>query len=402
MKVRARPTAHAGVVLAIVLGALPAATVGLDVAWVVVASGTSVLLLAPLLARRQVRAIESAMLQQQLIIHAGRTSHVKVTLQLSRRARHVLVDVTRTDARPSERERAPRLALASISSSSSSGPAIEIEAPIRLPSRGRTDALALTFESVFPFGLFRAQARLIVPCEVAVLPRVLRRGDRALEALLAEIGSKDDASSARPARRGSGLPAAFRPSRRDDTARDIAWRPSARRLRWISTDRSPVTNDRVAIVLVTGVRAAGLSNARRSSAAFEAAISVCATAVDRLTRAGREVTLRFASTDPDAPASALTRARSGVASRSVRALPHVLALTDVDEGGGESPTLGAGAASRTDAPQLVIVATALPRGANDGDGTTTASAPVLVVDATGHATTIAFAPSRRRLSAIGR
>jgi len=390
MNVRTRPTAHAGVVLAIVLGALPAAMVGLDVAWVVVASGVSALLLAPLLARRQVLAFAWFEPPSQVLLHAGRTAPVAIELGLRHTARHVLVDVTRADASPLERERAPRLALAVVSSARRDS--VRIDVATRVAARGRSGALAATFESVFPFGLFRAEVRLVAATELVVLPRVLRRGDAALERWLSEVTAGDDASSARPLSRSAGLPAAFRPSRLDDTVRDIAWRASARHMRWISIDRTPPSHDRVTVVLVTSVRGAGATSAHRSSAAFEAAVNICATAIDHLTRAGHEVTLRLVDADSDAAPEQIARVRSRVVAKSVRTLPHLLALTDVvaqnpSSAPGEpaAPT-ASGRPTRLRGPQSLIVL-ACARPIADALGATPANTTLLLVDPNGRTST---------------
>ena len=386
MSVRTRPTAHAGVVLAIVLGALPAAMVGLDVAWVVVASGVSALLLAPLLARRQVLAFEWFEPPAQVLLHAGRTTPIAIDIGLRHTARHVLVDVTRADATPLERERAPRLAIAVLSAGDQG--AVRIDVATRVAARGRSSALAATFESVFPFGLFRAEVRLVAQTELVVLPRVLRRGDAALERWLSEVTAGDDASAARPLPRGSGLPAAFRPSRLDDTVRDIAWRASARHLRWISVDRTPPSHDRVTVVLVTSVRGAAATSAHRSSAAFEAAVNNCATAIDHLTRAGHEVTLRLVDTDSDAAPGQIAQATSHVVSKSVRTLPHLLALTDVVARNQSSapeepaPPTASGRPRMSRGPQSLIVL-ACARPIADALGATPANTTLLLVDPNG-------------------
>lgn len=408
MSVRTRPTAHAGVVLAIVLGALPAALVGLDVAWVVVASGVSALILAPLLARRQVLAFAWFEPPSQVLLHAGRTAPVVIELGLRHTARHVLVDVTRADASPLERERAPRLALAVLSTRASSArrDSVRIDVATRVAARGRSGALAATFESVFPFGLFRAEVRLVAATELVVLPRVLRRGDATLERWLSEVTAGDDASSARPLSRSAGLPAAFRASRVDDTVRDIAWRASARHMRWISIDRTPPSHDRVTVVLVTSVRGASATSAHRSSAAFEAAVNICATAIDHLTRAGHEVTLRLVDVDANAAPQQIARARSRVVSKSVRTLPHLLALTDVvAQNPSRTPEecaapTASGRPMRLRGPQSLIVL-ACARPIADALGATPANTTLLLVDPNGRTSTFSPACSQGRPQGAG-
>jgi uncharacterized protein (DUF58 family) len=366
----------------------------------------SALLLAPLLARHQVRAFEWFEPPTQVILHAGRTTPVAIDLGLRHTARHVLVDVTRADATPLERERAPRLALAVVSTVPSTVPsagssagssagrlvAIRVDVATRVAARGRSSALAATFESVFPFGLFRAEARLVASTEVVVLPRVLRRGGAALERWLSEVTAGDESSAARPLPRSSGLPAAFRPSRLDDTVRDIAWRASARHLRWISVDRTPPSHDRVTVVLVTSVRGASTTSAHRSSAAFEAAVNICATAIDHLTRAGHEVTLRLVDTDSDAAPEQIARATSRVVSKSVRALPHLLVLTDVvarnqsSAPEGPAPLNASGRPRMSRGPQSLIVL-ACARPIADALGATPANTTLLLVDPNGRTST---------------
>ena len=55
-----RPATGAGVVLVVLLGALPAALVGLEPAWLIVVAGLASLAMAPLLARRQAVSVDVA------------------------------------------------------------------------------------------------------------------------------------------------------------------------------------------------------------------------------------------------------------------------------------------------------------------------------------------------------
>ncbi|MEM9382377.1 MAG: DUF58 domain-containing protein [Planctomycetota bacterium] len=392
MRSRTRPTAHAGVVLAVVVGALPAATVGLDVAWVVVASGLSALALAPFAARRQVRAVQRFDAPKRVVAHVGRTTPIQVEIGVRRTARHLLLDVTRDDAPPAERERAPRLAITAIRGAN--GAPLAVSASIRPGRRGRSSRVAATFESSFPFSLFRSERRIVAASELIAVPRVLRRADGALRTWLTRVASGDDAVAARHAPRSAGLPVAFRPTRVDDTARDIAWRASARHMRWIAVDRTPLARERVTIEIVSAVRGARATSARRSTAAFEAAVTLCATAIDRLTRAGHVVTLRVSRADADEPIDAIARARSEVAAKSARALPHLIALADVvqappqdDPGGtadarpGRNTPRGASRGER-----LLVLACARPF---TEDGTRgPAGCTVLLVDSSGRGTLV--------------
>ncbi|MEM1451650.1 MAG: DUF58 domain-containing protein [Planctomycetota bacterium] len=393
MRVRTRPTAHAGVVLAVVLGALPAATVGLDVAWVVVASGVGALALAPFVARRQVLALTSFDAPPRIVAHVGRSTPIAIGLGVRRTARHILVDVTRDDAPPSERERAPRLAIAAIRGAP--GETLSASTSIRPGRRGRSSLVAATIESSFPFGLFRSERRLVAPTELIAVPRVLRRADGALQSWLTRLASGDDSPEARPVPRSSGLPVAFRPFRVDDTARDIAWRASARQMRWIAIDRTPLGRERVTVVLVTSVRSARATSARRSTAAFEAAVTLCATAIDQLARAGHVVTLRLSHADADGSIEEITREPAEVASTSARTVPHLMALADVEqrapapEDPGREPTSTGQRSARPGAARgehLVVLACARPF---TEDGTRgPAGSTVLLVDSNGRGTLV--------------
>ncbi|MEM6672726.1 MAG: DUF58 domain-containing protein [Planctomycetota bacterium] len=394
MDVRTRPTAYAGVLAAFLAGSLPTALVGLDVAWVVIASGAAALVASTYLARRQVRAIDGAELPSRITLHAGRTLVVPLRLTAARGAQQILVHASRTDASPAAEERAPRLAIDAASPTQKCSAALEL--PIRITRRGRADALALCTESTYPFGLSRSVGRTVVPTELFVLPRVLGRGDHALEKTLARIGGADDDSLTRWARRGAGLPASFRPSCADDSARDIAWRASARKLRWISVDRTLTTQDRVTVVLLTAVRGARASSVRRARLAFEAAVTTAATAVDRLTRAGHEVIVQRSSTSPDAPPGALAEAGSTPLSRSVRPLPHLLELAELEM---KTETTGPGEPNeplaRHAGHRVVIVATV---GANVAELVpAAASADVLFVDPNGRTRLAGMRRSTARL-----
>ena len=105
-----RPATGAGVVLAVLLGALPAAVVGLEAAWLIVVAGVACLAMAPLLARRQALSVEVAHAPRSLRLHAGRTTPLTLELAAHGDARGLLVDVG-VDRSSRSREGAPRLAV---------------------------------------------------------------------------------------------------------------------------------------------------------------------------------------------------------------------------------------------------------------------------------------------------
>lgn len=299
-----------GVVLAIAIGALPAALVGLDLAWIVVTASVSLLIVAPVLAAAQVRGLDAVARKETLIAHAGRAVPLPLTIRSSRTARHVVLEVVPPSHRSSERSGAPRVAMPAIRA----GTTEEMAIPTRLSERGVWSGLRLRTRSSWPFGLFTATRRIALSVDVTVLPRIMPRVDPAVRALTPKEASGIDDRRTAPRRGARGLPAEIRPARAGDTARDLAWRASVRHGRWLSVDRpSSALEQEVDIVLVTTVR--GGQSLRRSSYAFESAVAHCATTVEWLTRRGARVRLDVGDGEEIVD--------------SARALPHLRRLTIV-------------------------------------------------------------------------
>lgn len=316
---RLRPATGAGVVLAVLLGALPAAVVGLESAWLIVVAGLACLSMAPLLARRQALSVEVSHAPRSLRLHAGRTTPLTLELAAHGGARGLLVDVG-VDRSSRSREGAPRLAVPLLRA----GPASRVTIPVRLGARGHHDAATLRATSSFPFSLVHAARTVHLPVRVTVLPRLLAPAERALVERFVRTTLVGESTDRTARMRTSGLPVGLRHARSGDRARDIDARTSVRKARWIAFDRSELHDDReIAVGLVLRVKGRATSSQRRGHLAFEAAVAHCASAVELLIRAHGAVTLEeilpaqdrldaraVAAVDPDAIVSRVTRGTS--------------------------------------------------------------------------------------------
>lgn len=283
-----RPATGAGVVTAVLLGALPAAFVGLESAWLVVVAGLSCLLLAPLVARRQVSAPGLVQCPARLRVHAGRTTPVSVTLGCRGESRGLLLDLGVVGA-PRTGDGAPRLAVPLLSARDGHR---RVTVPVRLGARGIYSSASLRFVSSFPFSMARATRVYEMPTRVIVLPRLLAPAERSLIERLARPASIGTATDEVARLRTPGLPLGLRDARQGDRARDIDARATLRKGRWIAIERSSLRDDReIAIGLVLRVRGASASSRRRNHLAFEAAVAHCACAIDLFVRRFGDVTL---------------------------------------------------------------------------------------------------------------
>ncbi len=367
-----RYSASAWAIVAVVVGAVPAAVLGLDIAWIVVAAGSSVLVIAPGLARRQTQAITAIARPAAVRVSEGRTSTLELQIQSQRTARDVLLDASLVGDSTTERERAPRLALHAVRPD---GPHT-LDCPVRLPRRGRHDGLLLSVSSSFPFGFVTATRTWNLAGPVTVHPRVFDRGDRRLQRVIERVADGvDESRHARSSASSRGLPVGVRGGRPGDPARDIAWRASARSGRWLTQERAPTQEARVQIDLVNIVHGRGAggtltltNDARTTSAdgidasrhpspyslirrdmAFEWAVRTTASVATGLCLRGREVTTRYIT--PDAGASlqeTLERAARGTCrvaaitlADGASARAHLEALTDVQPAAGGAAADGA-------------------------------------------------------------
>ena len=282
-----RPATGAGVVLAVLMGALPAALVGLEPAWLIVVAGLASLAMAPILARRQAVSVEVASAPRSLRLHAGRTTPLGLELVASEDARGLLLDVG-VDGSARSRERAPRLAIPRLRT----GTTTRVTIPVRLGARGHHDAVTVRVTSSFPFSLVHAARAVHVPLRVTVLPRLLAPAERALIERFVRTTLVGESADRAARMRTSGLPVGLRHARSGDRARDIDARASVRKSRWIAFDRSDLHDDREIVVgLVLRVKGRASSNRRRGELAFEAAVAHCASAVELLLRTHGAVTL---------------------------------------------------------------------------------------------------------------
>lgn len=295
---RVAPTTGAGVVLAIALGALPAALVGLEFAWLVVIASLTVLAVAPWLAWREVRAVSAVAPPASLRVHAGRATPVTFEFSVQRACRDLLADVSVEGAGDRERDGAPKVAIEAMVP----GPPVRVPLVARFASRGIATDLLLRITSTFPFGLFIATRKLVLPAAIRVLPRLQPRANAALLAALRDV-SPSGPSHPRPQHlTRAGIPVGLRAARQGDRLRDIAWKPSLRQSRWVAFDREGQETERdMTVVLQLGVRGASSSSLRRTGLAFEAAVSHCATTIEWLFGRTGSVRLEFGSIPADAP-----------------------------------------------------------------------------------------------------
>ena len=282
-----RPATGAGVVLAVLMGALPAALVGLESAWLIVFAGLASLAMAPLLARRQAVSVEVGSAPRTLRLHAGRTTPFGLELAARGDARGLLLDVG-VDGSARSSERAPRLAVPRLRT----GIATRVTIPVRLGARGHHEAVTLRVTSSFPFSLVHAARAVHVPLRVTVLPRLLAPAERALVERFVRTTLVGESADRAARMRTSGLPVGLRHARSGDRARDLDARASVRKSRWIAFDRSDLHDDREIVVrLVLRVKGRASSSQRRAELAFEAAVAHCASAVELLLRTHGAVTL---------------------------------------------------------------------------------------------------------------
>lgn len=316
----------AGVLVAIVLGATPAALLGLDLAWIVVAIGATILFLAPWLARAQVLAIESVELPPACQVHAGKTVEVGARLRLSRPARMLLMALVRPDDPRASRDRAPRILVAAGGSTSSLPDAgVSLQLPLRVPTRGRSDTLLLLVRSSYPFGLVSASRSMALPLQLTALPRLSQEREVGLQRMMPQLAGAFDEGAQRPAIYGGGLPAGLRDARTGDSRRDLHMRSSLRRRRWTAKERSELGHGLAQVTL--HVPPTDGHPSRRSIAAFEAATSTAAAIIQGLHRLGLDVDLGTRA--PISGVEGHPRPRRQSLLRSKSTLAHLHSLTDV-------------------------------------------------------------------------
>ncbi len=320
----------AGMLLAVVLGAAPAAWMGLDLAWIVVAIGATVLLLAPWVARRQVHAVRSVKMPASCTVHAGKVVPISLTLEVARPARMLLAALVRTGDPRGVRERAPKTLIVALGpagpkSGTSTDTDVHLSLPLRAASRGRSSEIELVLQSSYPLGLVTASRSLVVPLELTALPRLLPERDLDLQRTMVHLAGLTDQATARHVTRGEGLPSGLRDARVGESRRHLHMRASLRRGRWTAMERPELGNELAEVTL--HLPAMDGHPSRRSHAAFEAATSVTASVVQGLHRLGMDVDLGTrspSSTDPGSPPP-----RRLSLGRSRTTLPHLQHLTDV-------------------------------------------------------------------------
>ncbi|MEL6431086.1 MAG: DUF58 domain-containing protein [Planctomycetota bacterium] len=299
---RLRPTTGAGVVLAVVLGAVPAGVLGLELAWLVVALGCAALLLSAWAAARAVRAFELVEAPATARAVVGRTSTLPVELRVTARTPPVTLTALEERASRSATDAASRVELAGLHA----GARLRTRVLARFGRRGTLPRIALEVATSFPFGLVEARAQLSVACEVAVGPRPA--GARVPELARWAVG-RGTVLAAELVPRTDGfvrdLPDGLREARGDETAREIAWRASARAGRTIALERRAAPRPtRVDVVLVTSVLGPERGPRRRDDEAFEATVAFAQALVHALAQRDVRARLALSGAAPDASATA--------------------------------------------------------------------------------------------------
>ncbi len=317
-----------GIVLALVLGAAPTATMGFDLAWLLVSLGSSVILLTPWLALRQVTSLVDVELPPAVTVHAGKTVSIPVHVRSRRRIRLLLVAFARPSDDPAIAARAPRLLISALAKSREWR---TLSVPLRVAARGRGTSLELTLTSSYPFGLVSAQRSWTLPVELTALPRLASERDLRSQRALHLVSGQATESRRRQASQGQGLPASLRDARHGDTLRDMHMRSSLRRSRWTAMERPHHSHDlaRVTVFLPTGTHA----QSRRSAIAWEAAISLAAAVVQRWTAMGWEVELGTGHAASEGAEPRPVRRQRLCTSKN--ALHHLRILTDLEMNKGD-------------------------------------------------------------------
>ena len=317
----------AGMLLAIVLGAAPAAWMGLDFAWIVVAIGTAILLLAPWMARAQVRAVRGLELPPACTVHAGKGIQITARLRMARRARMLVVGLVRPEDPASTHESAPRLFIAAASKAADG---FELQLPLRIGSRGRSSELEFVVRSSYPLGIVSADRSLTLPLRLTALPRLFPERDMGLQDAMVQLTGASEQEAERSLHRGEASPSRLRDYVPGDARSSLHLRASLRHGRWMAMERPQLGNGLAQVTL--HVPSTGRSPSRRSLAAFEAATSMTASIVQGLHRHGMDVELgtcthsSAANGSPPDPAKKTLR-RSLGQSKTTRA--HLESLTDV-------------------------------------------------------------------------
>ena len=134
----------------------------------------------------------------------------------------------------SSRERAPRLAVPRLRT----GIATRVTIPVRLGARGHHDAVTLRVTSSFPFSLVHAARAPRSTASHGAAAPARPGGARARRALRAD-DPRGRVGRPRRRMRTSGLPVGLRHARSGDRARDIDARASIRKSRWMPSTAGP-------------------------------------------------------------------------------------------------------------------------------------------------------------------
>jgi len=280
-----------------------AAWAGLRIFLIAAAALLAIVLLAPLLTRRNTRELELAT-PRRLTVHAG--DRVRVLIDVHNRSTHAARDLLMTIAEGRRMNSYPTGHVPMVAA----GQHIRAEVHSRFAERGRQSLLHVVLSSSFPFGLLRRSVTYELPCELTVLPRIgrLRHFDRLLDA---HAGKRFELGRGRAT--GEEF-YALRDWRAGESLRGVHWKLSARRGRTIVREHRNRDRPLVRVVLctLTGPR----EWRERWSPLFERAVRLAATIVHDCMLRGHRVGLSIAGTERvDLP---LSRSRQELSAKLVQ------------------------------------------------------------------------------------
>jgi uncharacterized protein (DUF58 family) len=158
-----------------------------------------------------------------------------------------------------------------------------------LGRRGRHRFTGFRISTRFPFGFIRKSRDIVAPADVLVYPALVPVPETVIRAGLAELGRNQS-----PSRSRSGDFHGLREFRTGDDPRDIHWRTSARRGRFLVRECEEETGRTVLLVLDDARPVEEGKDAAELDKAFEAAVSLTASVALALIKKGLLVGLKTA------------------------------------------------------------------------------------------------------------
>lgn len=289
----ARAHSMAGLLVGLSLMCMVAAMFGLTTLGLVTAGTFGLLLLGPLLARRNLAPLLPA-LPKSLIAVAGQPTYWSLSLesQAARASRDVLVVL--------DEGRREVGALAAGQCVELAGEAhTTVELRPRFTARGRRHSIDLELRSSWPFGWLEERQRWRVPVDIFVLPRVVRLSSAALQQRQHDPGQRTVLGR----RSHEGEVYALREWREGESLRHVQWKLSAHLGRRIASERREESKASFRLHLITAMG----STPPLTSGAFESALVLAASLLAHHAAAGSLVQL---ITDAEDRAQAPMEART--------------------------------------------------------------------------------------------